>query len=105
MPPHEKISTDRAAHDWSTSELSIKGRWLVDNEGRTCQLRGVNLCGNSKLPTSPVASTHVNCDFYNLDIISFVGRPFKLEQIDDHFGRLRAWGLSFVRFLVPWESL
>ena len=34
-----------------------------------------------------------------------MGRPFPLEEADEHFSRLRAWGLTLVRLLVPWESL
>ena len=28
-----------------------------------------------------------------------------MEQADEHFGRLRAWGLTFVRLLVTWEAV
>lgn len=28
-----------------------------------------------------------------------------LPQADEHFGRLRAWGLTFVRLLVTWEAV
>ena len=37
--------------------------------------------------------------------LSFVGRPFPLSEIDTHLQRLRGWGLTFVRLLVPWEAL
>ena len=66
-------------------------------------LRGVNLAGSSKFPIG--ASTHVTKNFYNTSGISFVGRPFPLAEADEHFARLRAWGLTFVRLLVPWEAV
>jgi hypothetical protein len=53
--------------------------------------------------------------------VTFVGRPFPLEQAHEHFSRLRRWGLTFstftdplvvtfldivsVRFLVTWEAV
>lgn len=55
--------------------------------------------------------------------VTFVGRPFPLEEAPQHFSRLRRWGLTFgtshgfflirsnnehliiVRFLVTWEAV
>ncbi|KAG8216122.1 glycoside hydrolase family 5 protein [Butyriboletus roseoflavus] len=37
--------------------------------------------------------------------VTFVGRPFALEEAPQHFARLRRWGLSFIRFLVTWEAV
>jgi hypothetical protein len=34
-----------------------------------------------------------------------VGRPFPLEAAEDHFEKLRSWGLTFIRFVLTWESL
>ncbi|KAH0831249.1 glycoside hydrolase family 5 protein [Lanmaoa asiatica] len=41
----------------------------------------------------------------NHDSVTFVGRPFSLEEAPQHFARLRRWGLSFIRFLVTWEAV
>ncbi|CAG8837900.1 16923_t:CDS:2, partial [Racocetra persica] len=43
--------------------------------------------------------------FFDHRNVSFVGRPFPLEEVHEHFSRLRTWGLTFVRLLVTWEAL
>lgn len=37
--------------------------------------------------------------------VSFVGRPFLLEDAEEHFQRLYSWGLRFLRFVVTWEAV
>lgn len=90
--------------------IQIEGGRFVDDTGRTLLLRGVNLSGASKLPALPVSasSTHIplsDSTFYDHANVSFVGRPFPLEQADEHFSRLRLWGLTFIRLLVTWEAV
>ncbi|KAJ3330168.1 hypothetical protein HDU76_006286 [Blyttiomyces sp. JEL0837] len=92
------------AHDLQ-GEIFAKGRHFTDKHGRSLLLRGVNVCGNSKLPTSPPGSTHLCDGFFDHRNVSFVGRPFNLHEVDEHFERLRCWGLTFIRLLVTWESL
>ncbi|KAI8378038.1 glycoside hydrolase superfamily [Radiomyces spectabilis] len=96
-----------AAQEWNT-EIRHSGRWFKDSTGRTLLMRGVNVCGSSKLPTHPYpGSTHLYDEklFWDHRGVSFVGRPFPLKEADEHFNRLRAWGLTLIRFLVPWEAL
>ncbi|KAG0276360.1 hypothetical protein BGZ96_003341 [Linnemannia gamsii] len=37
--------------------------------------------------------------------ISFVGRPFELDEADEHLARLRHWGFRMIRWVVTWEAV
>lgn len=85
--------------------IAVDGARLLDEHRRRLILRGVNLGGSSKLPRRPDGATHRREGFFDHRDVSFVGRPFPLEQADEHFGRLREWGLTFLRLLITWEAV
>ncbi|MCA9892301.1 MAG: cellulase family glycosylhydrolase [Anaerolineae bacterium] len=85
------------------NRIQIDGPWFKDEHGRTLFLRGVNLSGSSKLPYG--RASHMAKGFFDHKNVSFVGRPFPLEEADCHFRRLKHWGLDFVRLVVTWEAI
>ena len=84
--------------------MKIEGSWFVDTNNRKLLLRGISLSGSSKVPY-PNGATHIKTDFSNHQDVSFVGRPFPLEEAKEHFDRLKHWGFNFIRFVIPWESI
>ncbi|EKX40372.1 hypothetical protein GUITHDRAFT_48709, partial [Guillardia theta CCMP2712] len=78
------------------------GEWLKDSENRRVLLRGVNLGGSSKMPVGLRTNDASGLERKG---ITFVGRPFPLEEADEHLERLACWGLTFLRFLVTWEAV
>jgi hypothetical protein len=85
--------------------LTAEREWFKDSEGRSVLLRGVNLGGSSKVPFTPDGATHIRTDFSTHRNISFVGRPFPLEEADEHYTRLKSWGFNCLRFLITWEAI
>lgn len=79
--------------------------WLIDCEGRHALLRGVNLGGSSKVPFAPNGATHLGVDFTGWRDVSFVGRPFPLDEADRHLDRIAHWGFNVLRLLTTWEAI
>ena len=85
--------------------IHIHGSDFKDELGRTLLLRGVNLSGSSKVPFSPNGASHLKQTFLNHRELTFTGRPFPLHEADEHFRRLKSWGMLFLRFLITWEAI
>jgi len=67
------------------NRIHIDGPWFKDEHGLSLLLRGVNLGGSSKLPYG--RASHIATNFFEHKDVSFVGRPFRLEDADAHFRR------------------
>lgn len=55
-------------------------RYFHADDGRVLIPRGCNVSGLNKLPTSPDGRTHLSEGFYDTEHVSFVGRPFPLDE-------------------------
>jgi hypothetical protein len=82
-----------------------EGPWIRDTAGRRLILRGVNLGGSSKVPLVPDGATYQVEGLLKHRQASFAGRPFPLDEADEHFLRLKRWGLTFLRLLTTWEAI
>jgi hypothetical protein len=85
--------------------MKITDNRLIDKEGRTLILRGVNLGGGSKTPFGPPGWGLDPDSLKNPESASFTGKPFPLEEAESHFERLCRAGLNFLRLIVTWEAL
>jgi hypothetical protein len=86
--------------------MDINGRWFIDSETkRTILFKGVNLSGGTKLPTG-FTSHDRNGYWVDYDRkVNFIGRPFPLNEADEHFSRLVNLGFNLLRFIVTWEAV
>lgn len=91
--------------DYSMPSIHLDHGWFRDEHNRYLLLHGVNLGGSSKVPFTPDGATYRQEGFFDHRNVSFIGRPFPLAEADEHFSRLRTWGLTFLRFLITWEAV
>lgn len=84
--------------------LRQHGSLFLDAGGAEMRLRGVNLGGDCKVPF-PDGGTHLPSDFVDHRDISFIGRPFPLEEADEHLRRIAHWGFNTLRLLTTWEAV
>ncbi|KAI9772083.1 MAG: hypothetical protein M1840_001371 [Geoglossum simile] len=89
----------------SSFRLTIDGQTFRDSENRQVTLRGINVAADAKFPTRPDLPSHIPDKFFDGDGVSFVGRPFALEEADTHFARLRHWGYNTIRYIFTWEAI
>ncbi|KAI4276813.1 MAG: hypothetical protein L6R38_005572 [Xanthoria sp. 2 TBL-2021] len=85
--------------------LRIEGRTFRDTNNREVTLRGINVAGDAKFPTSPNLPSHKFDHFYEGDDVSFVGRPFSVDEAHLHFSRLKRWGYTLIRYIFTWEAI
>ncbi|CAI7677974.1 unnamed protein product [Penicillium pancosmium] len=85
--------------------LQIDGKVFRDSLNREVTLRGINVAGDAKYPKSPDLPSFVSDKFFEADDVSFVGRPFSLEDAHVHFKRLRKWGYNTIRYIFTWEAI
>lgn len=84
---------------------------FVDHYGRRITLKGINVDGAMKLPCVPNMrsidgdASDENSFFWEGDQVSFVGRPFPIEEAETHFQRIKSWGFNTIRYLVTWEAI
>jgi hypothetical protein len=88
----------------SKPSIDVRGSRFVDAHGRHAILRGVNLGGDCKVPW-PDGGTDRPSDFSDHRTVSFVGRPFPLEEADEHLARIARWGFNTLRLLTTWEAV
>lgn len=104
--PSRAAGDSASAAEHARLHVSTRGDAFVDSAGRVLSLRGVNLGGSSKMPVGPTGPTHIRDGFFeDTKSISFVGRPFPLEEADEHFNRMRAWGFNLIRLIITWEAV
>ncbi|KAL3463022.1 glycoside hydrolase superfamily [Aspergillus heterothallicus] len=85
--------------------LRIDGTKFKDSHNREITLRGINVAGEAKYPRDPDVPSNVADGFFDADNVSFVGRPFSLDDAHTHFSRLRKWGYNTIRYIFTWEAI
>ncbi|KAI9261065.1 glycoside hydrolase superfamily [Sporodiniella umbellata] len=86
--------------------MELNGPWFIDETSkRTVLFKGINLSGGAKLPNGMPSHESKN---YWVDYdshVDFVGRPFPLNEADEHLSRIANYGFNLIRFVITWESL
>ncbi|KAI9676884.1 MAG: hypothetical protein M1817_006723 [Caeruleum heppii] len=85
--------------------LTIDGDVFRDTKGREVTLHGINVAGDAKYPAKPDLPSNIKEGFFDGDSVSFVGRPFSVDEADTHFARLKRWGYNTIRYIFTWEAI
>lgn len=84
----------------------VHGKWMT-MDSHIMRFRGVNL--PAKTPSSPanlVNTRSSDQSYESKQHVSFLNRPFSLEEAPAHFQRLgHHWGFNLVRLSVSWEAV
>lgn len=86
-------------------QLHIEGTRFRDSHSREVTLHGINVAADAKLPFTPNQPSHVKENFFKGDDVSFVGRPFTVDDSAKHFARLKRWGYNTIRYIFTWEAI
>jgi len=85
--------------------LTIEDADFCDSHGRQVVLRGINLAGDAKLPSTPDQPSHNGDRFFDGDNVKFHARPFTTADAHTHFSRLRRYGFNTIRYVFTWEAI
>ncbi|KAI9758534.1 MAG: hypothetical protein M4579_003026 [Chaenotheca gracillima] len=85
--------------------LTIDGQRFRDSRGREVTIRGINVAGDAKYPSKPNQPSHIPDNFFEGDNVSFVDKPFSVDEAHEHFGRLKRWGYNTIRYVFTWEAV
>lgn len=85
--------------------LRVEGSTFRDASNREIILRGINLDSTAKYPKTPDIPSHIADNFYDGDNVSFVDRPFPVDEAHIHFTRIKKWGYNHIRFVFTWEAI
>jgi hypothetical protein len=78
--------------DESLTRIHTEQTFFKDAHGRYLYINGVNLADAKAGPAV-------------YDPISFVGKPFPVEDLDKHFELIQKLGFNSVRFVLQWEAI
>lgn len=85
--------------------LTIEDGQFRDGHGRQVVLRGINVAGDSKLPSEPNQPSHIGENFFDGDNVTFHQRPFSKADAPTHFARIKRYGFNTIRYIFTWEAL
>ncbi|ATY64700.1 Glycoside superfamily [Cordyceps militaris] len=85
--------------------LTIEDGQFRDKQGREVILRGINVAGDSKLPSEPDQLSHISDRFFDGDNVTFHNRPFPKDEAATHFARLKRYGFNTIRYVFTWEAI
>ncbi|QPG76959.1 hypothetical protein FOA43_004353 [Brettanomyces nanus] len=108
---HERPSVGKLRSLLRTERLDTDkyGNFVQPSTGRRVTLHGINFASSSKLPYAPYQTTYMRpkkCGFYSeADTVSFVNRPFPLDEAYEHLTRIKMCGYNTIRFVFTWEAI
>ncbi|KAG6011062.1 hypothetical protein E4U21_000093 [Claviceps maximensis] len=86
-------------------QLTIEDGQFRDRYHRQVVLRGINIAGDSKLPSEPNQPSHIAKNFFDGDEVKFHERPFSTQDAPVHFARIKRYGFNTIRYLFTWEAI